>query len=110
VVQIVTLKERKERAVRQRREAAEAVIADLKRYAREHGGRYFLFGSVARGEVRRTSDIDIIVDFHSSDEPSAVRFAEESCSRHGIGSDIHPLRFLSEKFLARVTPDLLELS
>jgi uncharacterized protein len=43
--------------VEQHRDAIKAVAA------RHNGGRVRLFGSVARGEERQNSDIDLLVDF-----------------------------------------------
>jgi predicted nucleotidyltransferase len=44
-------------AVEAKREAIKAAVA------RHHGRRVRLFGSVARGEERPNSDIDLLVDF-----------------------------------------------
>lgn len=58
-------------------EAVETLAAELAAYAREHGGRFILFGSAARGELRHDSDVDIMVDFPRGLEREAWLFAEE---------------------------------
>jgi predicted nucleotidyltransferase len=70
----------------------EAAVADLKaalaQYARGHGGRFILFGSAARREMRADSDVDIFVDFPTGAHMQAIRFAEEACWRLGLKPDI----------------------
>ncbi|MXW85316.1 MAG: DNA polymerase subunit beta, partial [Boseongicola sp. SB0667_bin_21] len=60
--------------------AARRIIARLSSHARRHGGRFLVFGSAARGDMRHDSDIDILVDFPPEMELDAVIFAEEACS------------------------------
>jgi predicted nucleotidyltransferase len=70
----------------------QAAVAELKpmlaAYAREHGGRFVLFGSAARREMRPDSDVDIYVDFPGRAESEAARFAEELSWRFGVRPDI----------------------
>lgn len=70
----------------------EAAVAELKpalaAYAREHGGRFILFGSAARREMRPDSDVDIVVDFPAGPHMHAIGFAEEACWRLGLKPDI----------------------
>ena len=58
----------------------EAAVAELKSvlaaYAREHGGRFILFGSAARREMHSGSDVDILVDFPAGPHMDAIGFAE----------------------------------
>jgi hypothetical protein len=49
---IVTLAERKAAEAERRRRAVEALRPVLAAYARVHGGRFLLFGSAARGQMR----------------------------------------------------------
>lgn len=83
-----TLRDRKSAEVAR----MEAAVAELKpvlaAYAREHGGRFILFGSAARREMRPGSDVDIYVDFPGRAESEAARFAEDLSWRFGVRPDI----------------------
>ncbi len=103
---IVTLKERKAREAERRRRAVAELREVLAAYAREHGGRYLLFGSAARGEMRYNSDVDILVDFPREVLDEAWNFAERACWDHELDPDITPFAWCKGEFLARVTPDL----
>ena len=81
----------------QEREAAsvermQAAVAELKpalaAYAREHGGRFILFGSAARREMHPDSDVDILVDFPLGSKTHAISFAEDACWERGLKPDI----------------------
>jgi predicted nucleotidyltransferase len=60
---IVTLAEREAAATERKRQAMCGLRPALAAYARSHGGRFLLFGSAARGTLRRDSDVDILTDF-----------------------------------------------
>ena len=70
----------------------EAAVAELKpvlaAYAREHGGRFVLFGSAARREMHPDSDVDILVDFPDGARMQAMSFAEDACWERGLTPDI----------------------
>jgi len=79
------------------RTAAEAtrrqrVVAELRRllaaYARAHGGRFLLFGSAARGQMRSDSDVDILVEFPPDRQAAAWNFAERACWDRRLDPDI----------------------
>jgi predicted nucleotidyltransferase len=103
---IVTLTERKAAEAERRRLAVEDLCAVLALYAREHGGRFLLFGSAARGEMRYDSDVDILVDFPAGAIDDAWSFAEQSCWDRGLEPDITPFSSCKGRFRERVTPDL----
>lgn len=73
-------------------ERMQAAVAELKpalaAYARDHGGRFVLFGSAARREMREDSDVDIFVDFPAGAHMGAISFAEDTCWRLGLKPDI----------------------
>lgn len=98
-----TLAERKRVRLRSKALAAKAITGALSTYARDRGGRFLLYGSVASGRLRVDSDIDILVDFPDAMEGEAWRFAEELCWRHGIKPDIKPLRWCAPAFRDKVT-------
>jgi predicted nucleotidyltransferase len=106
---IVTLKERKAREAARRCRAVAELREVLAAYAREHCGRYLLFGSAARGEMRYNSDVDILVDFRGEALDDAWNFAERACWDRKLDPDIIPFTRCKREFLARVTPDLQEL-
>jgi predicted nucleotidyltransferase len=78
-----------------------ALEARLGEFARRRGGRYLLFGSLARGEARHDSDVDLLLDFPDEFEADAWRLAEEACASLKIESDIKPLAWCSEAFRER---------
>ncbi|MGA9010903.1 MAG: nucleotidyltransferase domain-containing protein [Acetobacteraceae bacterium] len=79
----------------------------LAAYAREHGGRFLLFGSAARGQMRFDSDVDILADFPPDALDDAWNFAERACWDRHLEPDITPLSWCKGRFRDRVTPDLL---
>ena len=103
---IVTLTERKAREAEWRKLAVAELRDVLAAYAREHGGRYLLFGSAARGEMRYNSDVDILVDFPCEVLDEAWSFAERACWDRELDPDITSFTWCKQQFLARITPDL----
>ena len=82
----------------------------LAAYAREHGGRYLLFGSAARGDMRYDSDVDILVDFPPDALDDAWNFAERACWDRKLEPDITPFAWCRGRFRERVTPELQVLA
>lgn len=80
----------------------DAVKRELATYAAEHGGRYIIYGSVARGDFRPDNDMDILVDFSEDKEDDAWKFAEEACHRFGIKQDIVAIKSMNREFVGRV--------
>lgn len=104
---IVTLTERKANEAARRRDAVQKLRPLLIAYAREHGGRFLLFGSTARDEMHYDSDVDILTDFNDPiADDEAWQFAERACWDLGLEPDIRPLAWCTERFLARATPDM----
>ena len=83
-----TLQERKAAKVAAIKAGVQELAPVLAAYARDRGGRYLLFGSAARGEIRFDSDVDILVDFPLEQESAARLFAEDACMRLGLRSDV----------------------
>src|SRR3984885_14513816 len=104
---IVTLSERKATEARRRCDAVHDLRSALAAYAREHGGRFLLFGSAARGQMRFDSDVDILADFPPDALDDAWNFAERACWDRHLEPDITPLSWCKGRFRDRVTPDLL---
>lgn len=82
----------------------------LQAYAREKGGRYLLFGSAARGEMRYDSDMDFILDFAPEEVPAARSLAEDLCAAEGLRCDHFQFSSLSTAFLERILLHARELS
>ncbi len=81
----------------------------LAAYAREHGGRFLLFGSAARDTLRRDSDVDILTDFPESATAAAWNFAERACWDRGLDPDVMPKAWCTADFLAHIAPDVVVL-
>lgn len=99
---IKTVTERRAEESARVRAAADRLSAELAAYARQHGGRFVLFGSAARDDLKPESDIDIAVDFPEPDEGPASRFAESACAALGLRPDVRPLRFCGPRLRARL--------
>lgn len=97
----LTIRERHERKLAAYRDAVEALKPLLAAYAREHGGRFILFGSAARGTPHDQSDVDIIADFPGRGSVPACSFAEERCFELGLKPDCRPIEWTSDKVVAR---------
>lgn len=98
----VTLADRKARETLRRRHAAEAISVELTRFARERGGRLFLFGSCALGTITDRSDIDVLIDVDESHEAEAWSVVEELSRTFAIPADIHSRSSSQPAFVARV--------
>lgn len=97
-----SLEERK-RGEAARREAAVSDVVDLIRpFARSCGGRFLLYGSAARGEMRYDSDVDFLLDFPAESEAEAWRLVEELCHERKIEVDIKPLSWCAPGFVEKV--------
>jgi predicted nucleotidyltransferase len=97
----LTLRERHDRKLAAYRDGVEALKPLLAAYAREHGGRFILFGSAARGTPHDQSDVDILVDFPLVMENAAWAFAEDACFALRLQPDIHLAGWVSERVLNR---------
>ena len=104
-----TLDQRKREAAARRAAAPEALRARLEAFAREHQGRYLIYGSLARGEARYDSDIDILLDFPEASQAEAWRRAEEACAALDIDYDIMPLSWARERFLERALASVITI-
>jgi predicted nucleotidyltransferase len=97
----LTLRERHDRKLAGYRDAVAALKPVLAAYAREHGGRFILFGSAARGTPHDQSDVDIIADFPDRGAVPACSFADERCWALSLTPDVRPIDWTSDKVVAR---------
>ncbi len=107
---IVTLTERKTTEAARRASAVEALVPVLADYARAHGGRFLLFGSAARGQMKFTSDVDLLMDFPPETLDEAWKFAEQACWDRELEPDLLPYRWCKQAFLDHVATDLKVLA
>ena len=103
---VVTLTERKAAVIERKRQALDTLRPMLADYARAHGGRFLLFGSAARDELRVHSDVDILIDFPRPLTDDAWIFAEEACRTYGLTPDIRPRGWCSPSFLQHIEPEI----
>lgn len=104
-MRIVTLAERKAAAVAAKVAAVEAVRLELGPVANSLGGRFLLFGSAARDELRYDSDVDLLLDFPDEATTSAAwSAAEQACAKHKLSHDIMPVSWCKDAFLQHVLP------
>lgn len=99
---IVTVSERKKLKEGRMRSEIERVKEALASYAARHGGRFVVFGSVARDEMQYDSDLDLFVDFPAAAERQARDYAESVCVDHGVKPDLHLASEASAALLDRV--------
>ncbi|HET6607822.1 MAG TPA: nucleotidyltransferase domain-containing protein [Rhodopila sp.] len=105
-----TLSEIKAVEATRRQHAVEDLKPCLRAYARAHNGRYYLFGSAARQEMRAHSDVDIMVDFAEDDEADAWCFAEEACAARGLVPDIMRRSWSKQSFIAHIMTEAEEIA
>ena len=100
-----TLTEIKRAKVARMTAAVEALAQDLIAYAREHGGRFILFGTAARGELRHDSDVDILADFPPDRSWDAVGYASDRAEGLGLVPDVQPFGLSGQGVRERVASE-----
>lgn len=68
-----------------------------------------LYGSLARGDAHRASDVDLLVDFPQGVEAAAFAYAEDACRRLGLKADLRGYRQCSDAFLAAIACDARDI-
>jgi predicted nucleotidyltransferase len=99
---VTTLAERKAAEAARRRRAADDAVRELSDYARNHGGRFVVFGSYVTNSMRFDSDVDVLVDFPMDQTADAWRFVEDVSARLAVPLDIHDARTTKSAFVDRV--------
>jgi predicted nucleotidyltransferase len=94
------------REAARRQQAVSDIKKELAAAAARLGGRYILYGSAARGEMRFTSDIDLLTDFPEDLDLAARLAAEDICAAADLPYDILPKASLSAKFLNHISIDM----
>lgn len=101
MAEVKTFEARRLEAVSAIRRGVERLQPRLADYARQHGGRFVLFGSTIEGEIHDLSDVDIIADFPNPAVFSACRFADDACFELGLVPDVRPAFWTSPEVLRR---------
>lgn len=105
-----TLTDRKAAAVAAKVAALDQLRPALRDHAQRLGGRFLLYGSAARGELRHSSDIDLLLDFPGDAATKAAwDAAEQACAGLDLDCDIRPLRWCGARFLQHVLPGAVPL-
>ena len=104
-MRVVTVAERRANEIARLEAAASAVESELAAYAREHGVRFVIFGSFARGDLVATSDLDLWVEGPEDRLRAARQAAEKVCERFGLRPDVHLASEASGSLAARVRRD-----
>jgi Nucleotidyltransferase domain len=107
-VQWTTISEIKTAGVSRIALGVAALKEELTKYAQTHHGSFVIYGSVARGNFRFDSDVDVLVDFPPEAVSEAWRFCEDACRKHGLVPDVQPKYLCSPKFLQRLSTGAME--
>src|SRR5215470_4399318 len=85
---VQTLDDRKKARAEEIRAGFSRLREELAAYGRDHGGKFWVFGSAATGRFHFDSDIDILVDFDDARLGRALDFVESACLRLRLKSDV----------------------
>lgn len=102
---VVTLTERKSRAIARSKAGFESATTSLAAYAAARGGRFVIFGSFARGDIHPDSDCDVMVDFPTNIARDARDAAETILREHGLVPDVHLVSEVSDGLMQRIQRD-----
>jgi hypothetical protein len=97
-----TLDQRRRRRLDQMKTAVADLRLDLAAYQERHRGRFHVFGSAQRDQLRFDSDIDILLDFPPDEELAAWLFAEKACWCRRLTPDLHLKAWSAPEFLKRI--------
>jgi len=106
---VQTIEQRKQARVEEIRVGFGRLCGELAAYGRAHGGKFWVYGSAAAGQLHFDSDIDILVDFDDAQIVDALDFAETACVRLKLKPDAQPKSWCSAAFLDRISSQALVL-
>jgi predicted nucleotidyltransferase len=99
-MQVVTLKQRKDREAARRMRAVQEACIQLRDFAQAQGGRFIIYGSAACGTMRYDSDLDILIDVPETARIAAWDLVEQLATQYTLPTDIDEFRFTSPEFRA----------
>ncbi len=102
----LTLAERKAAAVAEKKAAIKELQRLLAIAAPALGGRFILYGSAARGDLRHNRDVDILLDFPQHYLPAAYDAVETACRQLHLLADLRPAALVSAQFLDHIHPEM----
>jgi len=107
---IMTLQERHDRWMAEKRKNLALALDELSAYANEHGGKFYLFGSALGDRFALHSDVDIIPDFGSPQADwDAWLDAEDILYKYKLQIDGLPKSGCTPRFLNIISEDWREL-
>jgi predicted nucleotidyltransferase len=106
---VQTLDDRKKARVEQIRAGFLRLREELAAYGRDHGGRFWVFGSAATERFHFDSDIDILVEFDDVGLGPALDFVESACLRLHLKADMQPKTWCTAAFIERIARTALVL-
>jgi predicted nucleotidyltransferase len=109
MTEVQTLADRKRARVEEIRAGFARLREELTKFGLSHRGKFWVYGSASTGEFHPGSDIDIIVDFDSTQINPALDFVEETCARLGLRYDVQPKSWCTDAFLEKIYPKALLL-
>lgn len=94
-----------------RRDDVLATLRQMKPHLREkyHIEQLWLFGSVARGDDRPESDVDLLYQFHKPLGWEIVDLGDELETALGCKVDLVSRKFVRPRFWSRIEEDLLDV-
>jgi predicted nucleotidyltransferase len=99
---VVTLTERKQARADEIRAGFGRLRDALADYGRAQGGRFWVYGSSATGDLHFESDIDVLVDFEPAKIAAAIDFVEGTCTALRLKVDVQPKSWCTPEFLKKV--------
>jgi len=107
---VITLQQRRDRWMAEKRKNLALALEELSIYAKEYGGKFYLFGSALGDKFALHSDVDIIADFGSPQADwNAWMDAEDILHKHKLQIDGRPKSGCSKDFLSIISEDWREL-
>jgi len=107
----MTLQQRRSQWMAEKQANLALALDALSRYAKQHGGKFYLFGSALDDRFALHSDVDIIADFGSPDADWVAWLeAEDILSKYSLQIDGRPKSGCTKEFLDIISKNWKQLS